>query len=120
MTAKPGRDTACPVTRDLRLRSVGIQQANTKVGIGSGQHPLDAIGPNTGVAVAYAARECMNVGGSVREIDDQKIIAAGDRLEERNAGHISCAARIVAKRCSSGVWAHFDSAVFGLYTVQLD
>ena len=42
--------------------------------------------------------------GSMGEIDDQEIIAAGGCFDKRNAGHIRCAARIVAK-ASRGISA---------------
>ncbi len=49
-----------------------------------GVHPLDPIGANAIVAIADAAGKGGNIRRSQRAIDQQKIVAAGAGLEERD------------------------------------
>ena len=88
LIAPPGRNTARAVARDLRLGAIGIQQSYAEVGVRGGQHPLDAIGADAVVTIANATGEGVNVAGRMGKIDDQEIVAAGGRFNERNAGHI--------------------------------
>ena len=97
LIAKPGRNTASTVARNLCFGAIGIQQSYAEVSVRGGQNPLDAIGSDAIMTVADAACEGVNVAGRMDKIDDQEIVTARGRFDERNAGHISCAGRIVAK-----------------------
>src|ERR1017187_2047377 len=72
------------VAGDLRFRSIGIDQTNRQVGIGSGQYPFDAVGAYAIMAIADLPGERGDVRGSVLDPDDQEIIAASGSLYKRD------------------------------------
>jgi hypothetical protein len=88
LRAIPRRYTARTVARDLRFRAIGVQQAYAQICIDGRQNPLHSVGTNAVMPIADAAGECVNVGGRVGEIQDQKIVAASGRFDERDAGHV--------------------------------
>jgi hypothetical protein len=72
------------VAGDLRFRSIGIDQTNRQVGIGSGQYPFDSVGAYAMMTIADPSGEGGNVRGNVLDPDDQEIIATSGSLYERN------------------------------------
>src|SRR3974390_2044782 len=87
--AEPGRDAAGAVAGNFGIGSVGVNQANGEVGVGSGQHPLDPVGADSVVTVADAPGECGDVLGSVLEVNNQKVVAAGGRFYKGYGVHVS-------------------------------
>ena len=54
------------------------------VGVWIGKQPLHAVRSDAAMAVADALAELRDIGRNVQAIDNQEIIAAGIRLDERN------------------------------------
>src|ERR1019366_630279 len=90
--AIPRRHAARSVARNLRLGAIGIQQTHAEVRLCSGQYPFHTAGAI--MPIAYTSAERINIAGRVGKIDDQKIIAASCRLNERNTRHVSRARRL--------------------------
>src|SRR5882724_3622642 len=79
-----------PVARDLRFRSIRVEQPRANVGFAFliGEQPFHAVGANSGVPVADLAGERRHISWRVQSFDDQEIIAAGRCLGEWNgSGH---------------------------------
>jgi hypothetical protein len=87
--AVPRRYAARAVARNLRLRTICVEQANGDIGIASREYPFDAISANAVVPVADPLAESSNVCGSVFDCNNQKIVTAGASFDERDGGHIS-------------------------------
>src|ERR1035437_1732078 len=82
--AVPCRNAARAIARNLRLGAVSIQQPHPQVRIGGWEHPFHTVGANAIMPIADMPAERINIAGHVGKVDDQKIVAAGCRLNERN------------------------------------
>src|SRR5919198_311388 len=99
---QPGSDTPGSIAGDLRLRTVGIEQASAHVRIGCGEQPLHAVSTDTLMAVAHAARGPREIVGSMHAIDQQEVIATGHGLDEGNGGHSFSGSPRAAMRANVG------------------
>src|SRR5664280_1001083 len=92
--AIPRRHAARSIARNFRLGAIGIQQTHPQVRIGGWQYPFHTVGADPIMPIADTSAETTDIAGRVGKIDDQKIIAAGCRLNERNTRHVSRARRL--------------------------
>ena len=95
--AIPCSHAASAIARDLRFRTIGIDEADSKVCIGRGQHPLHAISADPIVAIADLPTECADIGRGMFDSDDQKIVAAGGRFYKCNG---DCGGRNWRSHCA--------------------
>src|SRR5215472_7272885 len=76
---------ACAIAGDLGVRTVGIDQTNFEIGAEVREHPLDAVGADTLMAIADAAGEIRDILRGQGSVDQQEIVAAGAGLDKWNA-----------------------------------
>ncbi len=84
--AIPCSHAASAIARDLRFRTIGIDEADSNVCIGRGHDPFDAVGADSIVTIADSPAKCADICRSVFYSDDQKIVAAGGRFHKWNGG----------------------------------
>src|SRR5215831_9432544 len=82
-----GGNAARAVTGDLGFAAIGVDQAGTNVGFARGKQPFHAVCADAIVTIAHALAELVEILGCVHAFNDQKVVAAGRRLDEWH-GHL--------------------------------
>jgi hypothetical protein len=81
---QPRRDTTRAVAGELRLATISIEETKEQIAPGLTLKKLDAIGADTGVSSAELACEFSVTALGQRLFDNEKVVAAGMRFDERN------------------------------------
>ena len=81
---QPRGDTTCTVARELRLATVGVEETQEQIAISLALKKLDAVGAHAGIPSTELSRKFSMAALRQRLFDDEEVVTAGVRFDERN------------------------------------